>query len=68
MQHGTVKWFSNEKGFGFIDYNGKDYFVHFKAIQSNGFKSLTSGQKVSFDIGESTKGMTALNVVPLANT
>lgn len=62
---GKVKWFSDAKGFGFIDGgNGKDYFVHFKAIQSNGYKSLTEGQKVNFEVGVSAKGNTALNVIP----
>jgi CspA family cold shock protein len=60
---GTVKWFNAEKGFGFITAeNGKDVFVHFSAIQGNGFKSLEEGQKVSFDITQGNKGDQATNV------
>ncbi|MBU0808523.1 MULTISPECIES: cold-shock protein [Pseudomonas] len=59
-QHGTVKWFNDEKGFGFIaQENGPDLFVHFRAIQSNGFKSLKEGQKVSFIAVQGQKGMQA---------
>lgn len=52
MNNGTVKWFNEQKGFGFItnDANGEELFVHFSAIISNGFKTLTDGQKVTFDI------------------
>jgi cold shock protein len=52
MYSGTVKWFNSEKGFGFIanDNGGDDVFVHFKSIQSNGYRSLTEGQKVTFDM------------------
>ncbi len=51
MEQGTVKWFNAEKGFGFIEReNGDDVFVHFSAIQSDGFKSLDEGQKVTFDV------------------
>ena len=63
MKTGVVKWFNNEKGFGFITgENGKDVFVHFSAIQGNGFKSLDEGQKVSFDITQGNKGDQAINV------
>jgi CspA family cold shock protein len=64
MATGTVKWFSDEKGFGFItpDEPGKDLFVHHNAIQSSGFRSLTEGAKVSFDTEESPKGPAAANV------
>lgn len=66
MTTGTVKWFSNEKGFGFITpaSGSKDVFVHHSAIQGSGFKSLTEGQAVSFEVQESPKGPSAANVVP----
>lgn len=60
---GTVKWFNETKGFGFIAQdNGDDVFVHFRSIVSDGFKSLNEGQKVSFDIGRGQKGLQAENV------
>ncbi len=63
MAQGTVKWFSNEKGYGFItSEDGKDVFVHFSQIQSEGFKSLNEGTKVSFDIVDGQKGPQAENV------
>ena len=67
MKQGTVKWFDSKKGYGFISESesndeDKDYFVHFSEIKSDGFKTLNEGQKVSFDIGESTKGLVATNV------
>ncbi len=66
MATGTVKWFNDSKGFGFIaqDDGGQDVFVHFSAIQGSGFKSLAEGQKVSFDIQDGPKGPQASNVVP----
>jgi CspA family cold shock protein len=63
---GTVKWFSNPKGYGFITRAaGEDVFVHYSAIQGDGFKSLVEGQQVEFNVEESTKGLQATNVVPL---
>lgn len=63
MNKGTVKWFNAEKGFGFITTeSGKDIFVHFSAIQGDGFKSLDEGQNVSFDITQGNKGDQATNV------
>ncbi|HEX9123947.1 MAG TPA: cold shock domain-containing protein [Actinomycetota bacterium] len=60
---GTVKWFSNEKGYGFISRaDGEDIFVHFSAIQMDGFKTLTEGQEVEFDVVEGPKGQQAANV------
>ena len=64
MAKGTVKWFNASKGFGFIaKEDGGDVFVHYTAIQDEGFKSLTEGQAVSFDIVDSPKGPKAANVV-----
>ncbi|MFE8702152.1 cold-shock protein CspD [Cytobacillus sp. FJAT-54145] len=66
MQNGKVKWFNNEKGFGFIEVEGgEDVFVHFTAIQGEGFKSLEEGQEVSFEIVEGNRGPQASNVVKL---
>ncbi|WP_436632836.1 cold-shock protein [Latilactobacillus sakei] len=66
MEKGTVKWFNNEKGFGFISVEGQDdIFVHFSAIQDEGFKSLEEGQTVEFDIVEGTRGAQAANVKKL---
>ncbi len=63
MPEGTVKWFSDQKGFGFIEReNGSDLFVHFSEIKSEGFKTLTEGQKVSFEATEGPKGPQATNV------
>jgi CspA family cold shock protein len=61
---GTVKWFNAEKGFGFInqDNGGADVFVHFRAIKSEGYKTLTEGQKVSFETEKGQKGLQAANV------
>lgn len=64
MEQGTVKWFNNDKGYGFISReSGDDVFVHFSAIQVEGFKSLDEGQKVSFDVEEGDRGLQAINVV-----
>ncbi|MFV0559141.1 MAG: cold-shock protein CspD [Enterococcus sp.] len=66
MEHGTVKWFNNEKGFGFITVDGgDDVFVHFSAIQGDGFKSLEEGQEVSFTIVEGARGPQAAEVTKL---
>ncbi|MED1201682.1 cold-shock protein [Heyndrickxia acidicola] len=63
MEKGTVKWFNAEKGFGFIEReNGDDVFVHFSAIQTEGFKSLDEGQKVTFDVEQGARGAQAANV------
>lgn len=63
---GKVKWFNAEKGFGFIESNeGGDVFVHFSAIQTEGFKTLDEGQEVEFDITEGNRGPQAANVVRL---
>ncbi len=66
MNKGTVKWFNAEKGFGFIERaDGDDVFVHFSAIQGDGFKALEEGQAVSFDITQGNRGAQAANVVKL---
>lgn len=65
MQIGTVKWFNESKGFGFIESQGTDYFVHFRAIKSDGFKTLKQDQRVEFKAEMSAKGMSAVDVVPL---
>ena len=66
MNKCTVKWFNNQKGFGFIsDEQGNDVFVHYSGIQSNGFKSLEEGQEVEFEVIEGQKGPQAVNVVKL---
>ena len=64
MAEGTVKWFNDSKGFGFIEQNGgKDVFVHHSAIQADGFKSLQEGDRVKFDVENGAKGPSAINVV-----
>ena len=64
MIRGKVKWFNNEKGFGFIEYNEKeDIFVHYSAILSEGYKTLVEGQYVEFDMVRTDKGLQAKNVV-----
>jgi cold shock protein len=66
MIEGTVKWFNDSKGFGFIEQeNGDDVFVHHSAINSDGFKSLNEGERVSFEVEEGQKGPAAANVTSL---
>lgn len=66
VKAGTVKWFNAEKGYGFISTeSGDDVFVHFSAIQSEGFKSLDEGQRVEFEVVEGNRGPQAANVVKL---
>jgi len=66
LAQGTVKWFSNEKGYGFIEREGgEDVFVHFSAITQEGYKSLTEGQRVEFEVVQGPKGAQAANVQPV---
>jgi CspA family cold shock protein len=67
MAQGSVKWFNSEKGFGFIaqDGGGADVFVHYSAIQTQGYRSLDENQRVEFEITQGPKGPQAENVVPL---
>ncbi|MCS6863393.1 MAG: cold-shock protein [Abditibacteriales bacterium] len=67
MATGTVKWFNDAKGYGFItpDGGGKDLFAHFSAIQASGFKSLKENQRVSYDVATGPKGEQAINIRPL---
>ncbi len=65
MATGKVKWFNESKGFGFIEQDsGEDVFVHYSAIQSDGFKTLAEGQAVEFELTEDAKGTKAINVIP----
>jgi CspA family cold shock protein len=66
LAQGTVKWFSNEKGYGFIEREqGEDVFVHFSAIAMDGYKSLTEGQRVEFEVVQGQKGLQAANVTAI---
>ena len=66
MSTGTVKWFNNQKGYGFIsDADGNDVFVHYTGLNMEGYKTLEEGQEVEFDITEGTKGPQAINVTKL---
>ena len=66
MAQGTVKWFNNDKGYGFISQSdGEDVFVHFSAIQAEGYKSLEEGQAVEFEVTQGPKGKQAANVRPI---
>ncbi len=67
MANGTVKWFNDSKGFGFItpEGGGEDLFAHFSAIQSSGFKTLAEGQRVTFDVTAGQKGPQAANIRPI---
>jgi len=63
---GTVKWFSNDKGYGFISREGgDDVFVHYSAIQGGGFRTLREGQRVEFNVEEGPKGLRAIDVIPI---
>lgn len=63
METGTVKWFNSQKGYGFITRDGgDDVFVHYKAIKGDGYKTLEEGERVQFEVGESPKGLQAMNV------
>jgi len=70
MPEGTVKWFSNEKGYGFItpEDGGKDLFVHFSSIQGEGYRSLNDGARVSYEAEDGPKGPVAVNVTEIAGS
>ena len=64
---GNVKWFNNEKGYGFIDYyENEDIFVHYSAIRQDGYKTLSEGQRIEFELIEIPKGFQAVNVKPVS--
>lgn len=67
--NGRVKWFNNEKGYGFIDHtSGEDIFVHYSAIKQDGYKTLSEGEFVNFDLIETPKGLQAINVTTSINS
>jgi CspA family cold shock protein len=67
LQEGVVKWFNAEKGYGFISRdNGEDVFVHFSEIKADGFRTLTEGQRVSFEVTQGAKGLQATDVTPIS--
>ncbi|MFT5366436.1 MAG: CspA family cold shock protein [Candidatus Latescibacterota bacterium] len=66
MAQGTVKWFNDSKGFGFIEQeDGEDVFVHFSAVQGDGFKTLSEGDRVEFEVQQGPKGLQSANVVKI---
>ncbi len=66
MKQGTIKWFNNQKGYGFIEVEGEnDVFVHYSAIQKEGFKTLEEGQRVEFEVIEGNRGPQAANVIEI---
>jgi CspA family cold shock protein len=69
MATGTVKWFNNAKGYGFVtpDQGGQDVFIHFSAIEMDGYKTLKEGQKVQFELQEGPKGLHAMNLQSVAS-
>lgn len=68
MKVGKIKWFNNEKGYGFIEgVNGEDIFVHYSAIKQDGYKSLNEGQVVEYELLETEKGLQAINVKEVSN-
>ena len=67
MANGTVKWFSDQKGYGFIEQeNGEDLFVHYSSVVGNGFRTLAEGDEVTFEVGEGRKGPAAQNVMKVS--
>lgn len=68
MRVGKIKWFNNEKGYGFIEFeNGEDIFVHYSAIKQDGYKSLSEGQIVEYELIKTEKGLQAINVKEVSN-
>jgi len=65
MAIGTVKWFNNQKGYGFINYDGKDVFAHYSVVDMDGYKSLKAGQQVQFEVTQGPKGLHATDIQPV---